>query len=124
MQNEQNTEDVPSDALERLFFSEITLTVLNPEENGNQVRDLSFLDSLQFSIGEGDDKTPVATSEADAFAAGTVSYTFPDDQVELLPFFAANDTLELSADAELGDRPNFETTIKFFFEVKATVKGF
>ena len=97
VQQELNTEDVLTDALERLFFSEITLTVLNLEENGNQVRDLSFLDSLS-SIGEGDDKTPVATSEADAFAAGTVSYTFPNDQVELLPFFAANDTLELSAD--------------------------
>ncbi|MBL92841.1 MAG: hypothetical protein CMH56_13635 [Myxococcales bacterium] len=124
VKNEMDTEQVPTNALESLQFTNITLTVQDPEENGTQVRDLSFLSSLVFKIGEGGDVTTIAESEANAFGEGSTTYTFPNQDVELLPFFEAHDTLEIITEAEVNDRPNFETKLDFHFEITAIAKGF
>jgi len=121
---ELSTENVPTDALESLQFTKVMITIQDPEENGTQVRDLSFFSALAFKIGEAATLDIIAESEADAFAEGTTTYTFPQTSLELLPFFSASETLELVTVAEVGDPPNFETKVDFYFEITAVAKGF
>lgn len=121
---ELDTQNIPTDAIESLQFTVITLTVTQPEENGNQVRDLSFFDSLTFKISDESDTATIAQSETDAFIDGVITYTFPNAETELLPFFAANDSLEIQTDVTVNDHPNFETDVLFHFEIAIIAKGF
>jgi hypothetical protein len=124
LNQELDTQNIPTDAIESLQFSVITLTVTDPEENGNQVRDLSFFDSLVFKIADNTDSATIAQSETDAFTEGVITYTFPNAATELLPFFAANDSLEIQTDVTVNDHPNFETDVLFHFEIAIIAKGF
>ena len=65
----------------------------------------------------------IAQSEDNAFSEGAITYTFPKEDVELLPFFVDHETLEIQTEAELNDRPNFETKLDFHFELTAIAKG-
>ena len=124
LNQELDTQNIPTDAIESLQFSVITLTVTEPEENGNQVRDLSFFDSLAFNIADDTDTATIAQSETGAFTEDVITYTFPKSETELLPFFAANDALEIQTDVTVNDHPNFETDVLFHFEIAIIAKGF
>ena len=123
LNQELNTQNVPADAIESLQITLITLSVTEPEENGNQVRDLSFFDSLNFSIADDNSSETIAESEADVFQDGVITYTFPQLNTELISFFQTNETLEMQTDVTVTDHPNFETEILFHFEITIIAKG-
>ena len=123
LNQELDTQNIPVEAIESLQFSLITLTVTEPEENGNQVRDLSFFDSLTFSIADGETTDTIAQSEANAFDSGVVTYTFPQLETELISFFQSSEELEIQTDVTVNGHPNFETEILFHFEITIIAKG-
>jgi hypothetical protein len=122
IQQEFSTEDIQKEAVASMKVTTMTVTVRDPEENGQQVRDLGFLDSMEFFLGAGDvGPLSVAFSAEGAFDSDPVSYTFELTEEELVDVLNAADTMEMTADIVPEGRPNFETTLDFHVETTVVV---
>jgi hypothetical protein len=115
-----STENVQKEAVASMKLTKLTVTVTNPEEGGRQVRDLSFIDSLDFYLSAGElDPRLVAESADGAFADDPISYDFELTDAELADLLDAGDAMTMTADLVPGDRPNFATDL--LFEAELTV---
>lgn len=122
-----NTEGYQKDAVNSLKLTKLKLIVLDPEENGRQLRGLGFLEKLTVSVGaDGADTVVAAESEAAAFdgSPGPVVYDMPTTGVELQPIFAAGNSLDMTADVEPSDPPQFETDVRFETELTIDINVF
>ena len=128
LQQSFDTQGYDKDAVDSLQLTTLTMTVKDAEQNGRQVRGLGFLQSLAVSIGaDGFDAVVAAQSEDGAFdgTPGPATYDVPCTNAELKELFAGSDALEMTADVEPGNPPNFNTTVTFHTEltVKVNVVG-
>lgn len=108
-----STEGIDSAAVGSLKLTEMSATVRDPEEAGNVVRHLGFLESISFALVEGEELTEIAFSAEGAFDDQPVAYDFELTDAELAPILKASDELNMESDPVLGRRPNFATTIDF-----------
>ncbi len=113
-----STEGVETDAIRSAKVTRLTVTVLDPEENGRQVRDLGFLNQMAFSLGAADlVPAPIASSEDGAFASAPTFYEFLVTNEELVSFLQADDELTITGEVETNSAPNFATTLRFDVEM-------
>ena len=113
-----STEGVDPDTVSSLKLTKMKINVTEPEENGRVVRHLQFLDSMSFAIGAGDvEPVEVAYSEEGAFDDEVTEYTFVVTEEELASLLSEDGEIDMatdfSTDPPPGDRPNFDTTIRF-----------
>jgi hypothetical protein len=111
-----STEGVDGDAVESMILTSMTATVQDPNEAGNQVRDLGFLTSMDFLIGDGvADPILVAESADGAFDTdpAPVEYEWELTGAELAPLVQTSPNLVMDTDVDIERRPNFATTIVF-----------
>ncbi len=111
------------DAVDSLKLTKLTMTVTEPNEGNNQVRGLGFINKLTISVSaDGVDPIVVADSDDGAFdgSPGPVGYDMPLTDAELVEAFKAGDQLDMSADLEPSDPPQFATTV--LFETELTVQ--
>jgi hypothetical protein len=118
-----STENIDKDAVSSVIITAMRMEVTEPEENGRVVRHLQFLDSMAFTMAAGTlDPVQVAYSEEGAFDSEVVTYDFPVTKEELIRFLDDGDELEMATafetDPAPGDRPNFETTIRFVVTIE------
>lgn len=125
-----STEGVDPNSVSSLQLTKMTIEVTEPEENGRVVRHLEFLDSMSFAIGAGDlEAVEVAYSEEDAFVGEVTTYDFVVTEAELADYLSEDNEIqmatEFATDPPPGDRPNFDTTIRFTatIQVKADPVG-
>lgn len=122
IQQEFSTEDIQKDAVASMKVTLMTVSVRDPEENGQQVRDLGFLESMEFFLGAGDvGPVSVAFTAEGAFDSDPVSYEFELSDEELVDVLNAGETMEMTADIVPEGRPNFETTLDFHVETTVVV---
>lgn len=101
-------------SVKSLKLTKLSLTVTNPEEQGGrQLRDLSFLDKLTVSLGA-PDAAPIKVAESDetGFVQGQLAYDMPLTDAELAEAFKASDALDMTADVDAGDPPQFATEVR------------
>lgn len=124
LQQSIDTSGYDKDAIGSLKLTAMSLTVKDPEENGRALRGLGFLRKLTLAASaEGVDDVVVAESAAGAFdgTPGPASYDMPLTDAELVPVFRAGDRLDIGADVELGERPNFATEVTFTTELTVDI---
>ncbi len=118
-----DTSGYDKDAVDSLKLSQLKMTVTEPNEGNNQVRGLGFINTLTISVGaDGVDPIVAAESEAGAFDGnpGPIEYDMPLTDAELVGVFKAADQLDMEADLEPSDPPQFQTTV--LFETELTVQ--
>lgn len=117
-----STEGVQKDAVESLQLTMMTVEVEDPEEGGNTVRHLGFLESATFFLGAGEiEPVEVAFSAEGAFDDDPTSYEFELTEEELVSILNAGEEMEMTADVVPERRPNFETTLLFHVELTVIV---
>lgn len=117
-----DTSGYEKDRVSSLKLTKLTLTVTNPEEQGGrQLKDLSFLQKLTVFLGAPGEPLKVAESEDDAFAQGTLSYDMPMTGAELADAFKSADSLEMTADVQAGNQPQFSTIIGIESEITVQI---
>ena len=101
-------------SVKSLKLTKLSLTVTNPEEQGGrQLRDLSFLEKLTVSLGVPDgEPIKVAESDETGFVEGQIAYDMPLTDAELAEAFKASDALDMTADVDAGDPPQFATEVR------------
>lgn len=101
-------------SVKSLKLTKLSLTVTNPEEQGGrQLRDLSFLEKLTVSLGAPDgEPIKVAESDATGFVQGQLTYDMPLTDAELAEAFKSSDALDMTADVDPGDPPQFATEVR------------
>jgi hypothetical protein len=101
-------------SVKSLQLTALSLTVTNPDEQGGrQLRDLSFLEKLTVFLGAPNtDPTKVAESDETGFVEGQLEYSVPVTQAELAGAFKASDALDMTADVDPGDPPQFATDVR------------
>jgi hypothetical protein len=115
-----DTAGADKDAVDSLVLTKLTLTVLEPNEGNRQVRGLGFIEALSILVSaEGVSPVVAAASAPGAFdgSPGPVSYEMPTTDAELVEIFRAGDALDMSAELEPSEPPNFGTRVKFETEV-------
>jgi hypothetical protein len=115
-----DTAGANKDAVDSLKLTTLTLTVTNPNEGERQLRGLGFIEKLTiFVSAEGASPVVAAESAAGAFdgTPGPTGYDMPTTEVELVDIFRAGDSLEMSAELEPSEPPNFATRVRFDTEV-------
>jgi hypothetical protein len=111
------------DAVDSLTLSKLSMTVIDPNEGDRQLRGLGFIEALSIAVSaEGTDAVVAAESAAGAFdgAPGPVAYDMPVTNNELVGVFKAADQMNMDADLQPSDPPQFTTTVKF--ETELTIK--
>ena len=111
------------DAVDSLTLSKLSMTVIDPNEGDRQLRGLGFIEALTIAVSaEGTDAVVAAESAAGAFdgAPGPVAYDMPVTNNELVGVFKAADQMDMDADLQPSDPPQFTTTVKF--ETELTIK--
>ncbi len=122
-----DTAGYDKDAVDSLKLTQLTMTVTEPNEGNNQVRGLGFLEKLTISLAaEGVDAVVVAESDEGVFDGdpGPTEYDMPLTENELKQVFVAGDQMDMSADLEPSDPPNFATTVLFETELTIVVNVF
>jgi len=115
-----DTSGYDKDAVDSLKLTKLTMTVRDPEQNGRAIRGLGFIDKLTISVSNSGDNAVVAAESADAAFDGNpgpASYDMPLTDAELNPVFQAGDSLDLTADLQPSEPPNFATTVDFETEL-------
>jgi hypothetical protein len=115
-----DTAGADKDAVDSLVLTKLTLTVLEPNEGNRQVRGLGFIEALSILVSaEGVSPVVAAESAPGAFdgSPGPVSYEMPTTDAELVEIFRAGDAIDMSAELEPSEPPNFGTRVKFETEV-------
>jgi hypothetical protein len=113
---EFSTQDIQKEAVASMKVTLMTVTVRDAEENGTQVRDLGFLESMEFFLGAGElEPVSVASTAAGAFDGdpAPTAYEFELSDAELVDVLNAGDSMEMTADIVPEGRPNFGTTLDF-----------
>lgn len=115
-----STEGVDKDAVDSLKLSSMRVEVVDAVENGRTVRDLSFLESLQFSLAAGDvGPEVVAFSGDNVFVEGLTAYDFELTNTELANMLKADAEMGMDAEVTPSGSPNFDTEL--IFSVTLTV---
>jgi hypothetical protein len=112
------------DAVDSLTLTKLTMTVIDPNEGDRQLRGLGFVEALTIAVSaEGVDAVIAAQSDAGAFdgAPGPASYDMPVTNNELVGVFKAADQMNMDADLEPSEPPQFTTTVKFETELTIQV---
>jgi hypothetical protein len=115
------------DAVDKITLTKMELTVTEPNEGNRQLRGLGFMEQLTISASAEDvDPIVVAASDDGAFDGdpGPVSYEMPLTEDDMNPAFQAGDALELVADLEPSEPPDFETEVQFDTELTIVVNVF
>lgn len=124
MEQSFNTQSVDKDAVDSLKLTKMTLTVVEPDQDGRPIRGLGFLESLTVSLGAaGVEGVVVAQSASGAFDGepGPVFYDVPLTEAELAPALKASDSIDMTAEAVPSDPPNFATEVLFSTELTVVV---
>jgi len=111
------------DAVDSLKLTKLTMTVEEPNQGDRQIRGLGFVEKLTIAVGaEGVDAVVAAESDDGAFegAPGPASYDMPVTGAELVDVFKASDAMQMDADLEPSDPPQFATTV--LFETELTIE--
>lgn len=125
IQQSFDTSGYDKERVSSLKLSKLTLTVTNPEEQGGrQLKDLSFLQKLTVFLGAPGEPLKVAESEDGAFAAGTLSYDMPMTGAELADAFKSAESLEMSAEVQAGNQPQFQTDVGIDSELTVQISIF
>lgn len=121
-----DTSGYDKDHVQSLKLTTLTLTVTNPEEQGGQqLKDLSFLQSLTVFLGAPDgDPIKVAESDDTAFEKGQLEYDMPLTKAELAEAFKSADAMEMTADVVPGDQPRFDTKVAIDTEITVQISLF
>lgn len=105
-------------AVKSLKLTALTLTVLEPDQGGQRVRHLGFLQALAIFLGApGGVPIEVAESDAGDFAERPATYAVPLTGAELAEAFKASDTIEMTADVTPGPPPSFDTDVQVDSEI-------
>src|SRR5205807_2525677 len=123
-----NTSGQDKSHVSSLKLTALHLEVHDPKSpQGQQIRDLSFLQSLTvFLEKQGDDSTKikVAASGDGDFAKKPTSYDVPLTNAELAPLFKSADNLAMNSDVVPGQPPAFDTTVTVSSTVHVEVSAF
>lgn len=120
IQQSFSTEGVDRDAVASMTLTTMRVVVVDPEENGRQIRDLGFLDSARFFLSANESEPRLVAFSADgAFANDPIEYDFELTEEELADLVQQADALDMTAEIEANRRPTFTTTLRF--EVELTV---
>ena len=110
-----DTQGYDKSAVKSFTLTKLTLTVTNPEQGGGrELKDLSFLESLTLFIAAGGGGEPIKVAESDgsAFAEQQLTYDMPLTGAELADALKASESLDLTADVETNEQPQFATDVK------------
>jgi hypothetical protein len=101
-------------AVKSLKMTSLKLTVLDPSPQGVQIKDLGFLNSLAVSVAApGGEPVLCAQSEPGDFDdPAPIEYDVPLTGNELADVLKSADTLELVADVEPAEPPQFATDVQ------------
>jgi hypothetical protein len=108
-------------AVKSLKLTRLRLTVLEPQEGGQTVRDLSFLEKLTIFLGAPGTPIRVAESGDGDFDARPIVYDVPLTDAELAEAFKSADAMEMTADVVPGRTPRFQTDVQIDSEITVQI---
>lgn len=123
LQQSFDTSGYDKDAIDSLTLTKLSMTVKDPQQGNRQIRGLGFIEKLTVSVSTDGVAPIIAAESADGVFAGNpgpASYEMPLTGTELVSLFQAGDSLDMTADLEPGEPPNFATTVDF--ETELTIK--